>query len=1139
MKSRTARALSTAVTIAVLATCQSTKQDGIARARTGLTISHPSLLLPGQLEALQTLQALSSTPATVDVWTRGNSVETLRLKLNTEVSPSVHFQEALEKFSDQFVATNKTLWNINDEDTSLIRTSSIISPQGCSYTSFGLHKDGVPVLNAGIRLSFITIENTAHLVSVLGHVDGRTFSVQPQTLSRRQSIALLGGAFAESSEHDNEFSEGVVDSFFLDDSGHDAVRGYFGQSVPFNTSPTVVAVDSANGSVVANGWAYVGKPSRPETGLCTLEDPTLWMPSIRLDIETETPSLVSFAHLGGIPVPGAKLTDKALNFTKLPEMMRIYGDNRPEQHLAIVAERDDSNARQVEFEQYVGGLKVYAAGFAVRFGQTHDRVVAAFGARITNFRTDSLQYSVGAATAADTAWAATLEFKCGTDATCIAATTRPNHTSEQVFFSPRLIHFSGASEADSPAWRIDFGASEVVVSGVTGEVLFLNPREPVGAVPFTIDFSKDPAPYPRLSTNGALTPAGQMGPAEVADMNATIQEIAGYYELNYTTASNQPFRGFSGLSAIGPMGDTNSIRTFYDCAQTTTSNGQATNSCPFNSNVYYLRRSPHAASMSAVGVPSLGMPGASLVVMPGWARSSNGTRLVDAIAHEWGHGVTDSVVLWRLLACEERALDESLADILSETAFPSSDGSWSLFEGSPAPPALLRNLEFPSLGIYNRPITAVSGTTQAGDTGTCDIPVSHANFAQVEASAYQLSGVSSRMAQLIADGTGSMTGLGRPNTHRLYHSFIQSRALPPGGRVVLRDLGERMRVLCREDVSDASQLREFDSTHQICDLVDAASLTTRMSRPTRFGWFTVEGYGAVDPRSTLAAGRINPLCTIDTQLLRVVTGYGSVFTLELTTAPSPQMISIMGGQSVVRITRRGADLDPLDRLVEAELVADWSIHRPIEVELFDTFKGPAGWTRADCLNDPGYHRRVLLSGRTYYPDPYVPDPTTLTLLAMPNQYFSKWDAFGSAGFVRADGVDIRGIFGSVDGTNSGAVTVPSDGRCRLVNTTVRELQFGNHQPVIPIGLHMPLMSVLDHYSHSYSLQATPPAPQSLLTRVAWQQQVGARCAFQVAWEFDEKDGEDCLAIVNGLLGDNGVAAPTPIADRVCTEVECQ
>lgn len=221
-------------------------------------------------------------------------------------------------------------------------------------------------------------------------------------------------------------------------------------------------------------------------------------------------------------------------------------------------------------------------------------------------------------------------------------------------------------------------------------------------------------------------------------------------------------------------------------------------------------------------------------------------------------------------------------------------------------------------------------------------------------------------------------------------------------------------------------------------------------------------------------------------------------------------------------------------------MADWSIHRPIEVELFDTFKGPPGWTRADCLSDPGYHRRVLLSGRTYYPDPYVPDPTTLlTLLTMPNQYFSKWDAFGSAGFVRADGVDIRGIFGSVDGTESGGVTVPADGRCRLVNTTVRELQFGNHQPVIPIGLHMPLMSVLDHYSHSYSLQATPPAPQSLFTRVAWQQQVGARCAFQVAWEFDEKDGEDCLAIVNGLLGDNGVTSPTPIADRVCTEVECQ
>ena len=85
---------------------------------------------------------------------------------------------------------------------------------------------------------------------------------------------------------------------------------------------------------------------------------------------------------------------------------------------------------------------------------------------------------------------------------------------------------------------------------------------------------------------------------------------------------------------------------------------------------------------------------------------------------------------------------------------------------------------------------------------------------------------------------------------------------------------------------------------------------------------------------------------------------------------------------------------------------------------------------------------------------------------------------------------------------------------------------------------MPLMQAMDHASHSYSLQ-DPPAPgQSLYNRITWQQQIGVRLAFQVAWVFEQRDGEDCLAVVNGLSGKNGASQTFPIAAGICTSPEC-
>lgn len=1121
--------LSVAASLVVLASSctDSSGPRSIAVIRQPLSVANSDALSAAQLEALEAIAQTSANSVNAEAWIRGNSVEALFLTIPTGVAPTEGSREELETFADKFLRDHAVLWNVGGEGPVLRRvTQQIQSLSLCQYVTYELAKADLPVLNAGLRFSFVEVDGQYQLISVLGRVDGRDFPVEPQQFSRRQSIAALGGEFLESAANDDAFTEGIVDAFFMDDSAHEASHGYFGRSSSSDATSTLVAVRSNPAGLVANGWGYTRKPSRADSSVCVNDDPTLWVPSVRMDIETETPASISFAHFGGIPTVGRRLTQQALAFAELPEMKQAYGDNNPSLHLVPIREQADANANQVEFDQYVGSLRVYGAGFAVRFDSAGQNVVAVFGARLTAFRADSLDFSLSEQAAADIAWAATEYFWCNGGIGCARASPRPTHVGEKVLFSPRLLHHDGASPFDRPAWRVDSGLSEVLVDGVTGKVLFFNPRAPVDATPFTIDYSKDPSPYPRLSTNGTLT-SGGMAIAEVADMNRTINDIAAYYETQYTNAAGTPFTGFTGQGA--------NVSTFFDCAQTS----QGNNLCPFT-NVHYIRLDDRQGRPTS-GVLNLQMPAASLVVMPGWARNAAGVRLIDPLAHEWGHGVSDAMIRWKLLACEERALDESLADILAETAFPSADGSWSIFEGAPVPIGQARNLQFPSMPVYNRPITPVGGSPAAQDTGTCDfVPTQDTvqRFQTVIADAYKMSGVPSRMAQLIADGVGPFSGLGRPETHRLYHSFIQASGLNEmAGRLVLRDI-ERLVLACRQDAQDRGALREFEATHTKCDLISQAAKETRLARPVRFGWFTVEGYGTIDPRSTLTVGKLNQACSLSSQLLRVLTSYGSIFTLELMTAPAPQSISILNGESVVRVIQRGFDSDPFDRLVEVELQTHYGVHRELEVDLIETFAPPAGWSQADCLNTAGSHRTVLLSGRTYFPDPYVPDPNSITVHAMPTQYFSKWDAFGSNGFVRPDGIDIRAMVGTVDGTAAGAVVVPNDGRCRLMNTTVRELQFGNHQPRLPAGVRMPLMSSLDHYSHSYSLQNPLPGPQSLFARIGWRQHVGARCAFQVAWEFEERDGEDCLAIVNGLTGANGVTSSTAIADRVCTEPEC-
>lgn len=131
-------------------------------------------------------------------------------------------------------------------------------------------------------------------------------------------------------------------------------------------------------------------------------------------------------------------------------------------------------------------------------------------------------------------------------------------------------------------------------------------------------------------------------------------------------------------------------------------------------------------------------------------------------------------------------------------------------------------------------------------------------------------------------------------------------------------------------------------------------------------------------------------------------------------------------------------------------------------------------------------------------------------------------------------VDATGV-GSANGTAAGAIVLPNDGRCEVVGVSIRELWFDTHPlHVGPLSLNL----AVEHDSHAYSVTPLAGPTQSLFTRVAWRQNMGARCSFQVAWELRERDDANCLTLINSLQGADNSTPPSPVAAGDCGGAEC-
>lgn len=569
--------------------------------------------------------------------------------------------------------------------------------------------------------------------------------------------------------------------------------------------------------------------------------------------------------------------------------------------------------------------------------------------------------------------------------------------------------------------------------------------------------------------------------------------------------SKYGYVGFTGTAKTGqtPGEDLDVVEVGFGCLDPT-DGGQR---CIHGNGAYF----------SSVAV--LGLQANHLYFETNWGFNAiDNVDVIDIFAHEWAHGISQHHMNWSA-SCEARALNESYSDVLAETSFPSSDGSWKI--GELLNGATTQGFSIPR-DLQNPEVVGYPRAYAERDSACRGAPES-----------YRRSAPPSRAAQLIADGVGTHSGVGREEVNSLYLSFIRAGLLTaPSGAlrsaIGIRDQGDRGRVRCRQDAVSSLSLDPFVATHDFCDLLETAYLETGLTRPTRFGWHQTNAFGGASSVE-LTSGQVHRGCTISSQSVKMIVSTGEEMTVELT-SNSARSFAFAGGEVAFTIDR-GADSDPSDRrlacTIHSTLFAAGNVAYCYLLQ--ETFNTPPGVTQQQCRSAPNYHRRVVLSGLSMYPD-----PVSLSIVTMPTQYFSKWDFFGSQGASTPN--DTRAIFGSANGSASGAIVLPTDGRCEVVGVSVRELWFDMHpQHVGALSMNL----AVEHDSHSYSVVPLAAATQSLFTRVAWRQNMGARCSYQVAWELQERDDADCVALINSLQGADGSTPTGPIVAGDCTGTECQ
>jgi hypothetical protein len=860
---------------------------------------------------------------------------------------------------------------------------------------------GLPIVNATLR---VVLTPDGRIRAVTGRMSGEAFSVDERQASVEELGEGLSAGFGRDEVPPEAFKYGatevVFDPFFSGDSEHEAVRGWMwaGHDAETGAITRAVVVSQASAAVVFAGQLHPIEPATPF--VCEEQDPQLWLPEVEYDALSGMPLFVGMSHFGGLKTTGPDDIKRALSAMQFEGVQQLYGDADPASHLGFVEQTTSPDGRvAVTFRELWDGIPVEGTWVTVVLspGKRAERIHS----RFLYFPGTATQPRIAEPDAQTVAVDEYLLAECGNEPTC-----RSELTAElvQAPVTGRLAVFSGLVFQDTSvpgtsdlAWGYELPRRDLWVSATSGLVLASYARHAVDlSMPWDIQKG---APFPAevQIIDGGAVPGVSVDP-DVADLNTHIIAMADFVEARHQW--------------VGAHGD-GGWEHFYVGGKNQ----------PADAGLLDQNNAAFCAS-STCGP-----------LVEGEFLFGRNAIAADVVGHEWGHGI----VYWGVYQngrgpqwlCEGRSVQEHLADVIGETAFPSNKGAWTIGEDARMGPV--------------RSMSQPSSVTPAGGLVTYDYwpPGTPADKCQQDGEFYQYAGPANRAATLIADGFNGRPGIGRSALHELYWRTLAPSVGPATNVAVLgpsaryRDLVRALHATCRS----ATNLAGVPVTGANCDLVNRAFVEVGFLDRRVFGVTQVTRLFMGNTAHSFSAYkglRLYRGCTLTNQRLTVIDDSGEVRTSDWN--DTPQMTVNYGSEFGVRVTARGSATDPTDRSVEYSVGAKW--FGPWTATIFvneDIALGPGVSQESECFAPVGFRAKRLVSA----------------------QQVNEWPVF------------LDGNRGELD-VNIGVGFPPN---CQLPSAAIVGTHWHRDGTTFGDVVHF------DHHSHGYTV--VPLVPGTFAARVGW------------------------------------------------------
>lgn len=653
-----------------------------------------------------------------------------------------------------------------------------------------------------------------------------------------------------------------------------------------------------------------------------------------VDQDLETPALVSFKAVGGLPVSGAD--DEALGRAAFlhPMVRKMYGSLNPQDHLRFVtSQKDHRGNRRVAFEQWERGVRV-EGGYVTVTIDPKNRVSEIHG-RFLYFPQLDWNNVVNSGDLEKQAMAAYQESVCKELPDCWLETDPEGRgvqtAAELVVLSSRLLQGSALpAKADLLAWRYAYPMAEVYVdaSGKEGAVLTVNRLQE--AIPYDIYDYQTRALQVTTDPNQVVTASPIVGDA------LTTRFMVDRTDYFLRDQGRDGYDGAGGLLEVWVRWDRD------------------------NAGFLLNDKGPVAHPLRKGAT----LPPALMII---------GEKLVggDVVAHEITHGIT-GVATGLVYSGESGALNESYSDVIGNLVFPDGKPDQWLM-GEDTKHGAIRDMVSPSHspfpGVRWQPDHVMSLPSACLTTGDHCV--------------HTWSGVPNLAAVLIAQGgfvpASGITvaqGIGREKLAVLYMQTLTGMRLGPASNF----LAQRLATVSEcQDLVDSGYTAAGSKpfTAQDCAVVEEAFEAVGVMAVPQYGWMRFQdGLGTNGADVAFFTGeRLFNGCTIADQRLALWDNQGGVVASTLA-----QGLNVDMGGWGGWVSSRGAATDPTDRSATVHLWADWSIPNPT-VAFSDTFAIPAGLTRDQCL--------VPL------PPPGAPQPHLRRLYS--TQRISHWASFFNGG----------------------------------------------------------------------------------------------------------------------------------------------